>query len=238
MSFQGKIMASRVPLRLNRHFNMQPGAANSYYNAQMQLQQMNWWQQMATYQMMNTPSYTVQTHENHKTYNGSGFLGKVFGGIVDIAKSAVGAYTGTQIGGYTDTVTTFGGYGPNQNITLNSSGGWGETIGGLLSGSYKKSGTSVTQSQPQTTVSPKTDDNHKADIDQLSILHPNYNIIYRDGKFMASNKDNTTTITADTFDEMDNKLKADTKTYNTTNDNIQANQSNSEEISQNNDKNT
>ncbi len=196
MSYLGKMMARSQPAGMN-HVNYQYGASNRYQNMQMQMMQMQFEQQMAMYQMMNTPQYTIHTHEKQKH-------GGFFGGIWDAITSGVGAYTGKEIGGYTDTITTTGGFGPSQTISLSSNGGWGSTIGSALGGAFKQSGVQATSSQKT-----QSSDNHKADCESLKSLNPDYNIIYRDGQFMASSKDGSKTITAETFSEMDKALKED-----------------------------
>lgn len=134
--YMAKIM-SRAQLGGTNHINYQYGASNRYTPT------------FASYQpLFQYGGYgqqsTVVTHENTKTYNGHGLFGKVFGGLWDFAKAAIGAATGQQIGGTKDTITTTGGYyptgcfgsygsfGPNMNISGFGIGNWGSALGGLV----------------------------------------------------------------------------------------------------------
>ncbi len=217
MSYVGKLMARHQQAGMN-HVNYQYGASNRAMLMQQQLFEQQMMQQMMMYQMMNQPQYTVQTHENSKH---RGF----FGGLWDTLKAGVGAYTGQQIGGYKDTITTSGGWGANQSYTFQSNGSWGESLGSLagsvFGGSSQKTGStyrpnSITYNQQQSQVasnSSKTgnSDNHKTECTNLKSL-TGYNVIYQDGSFMATSKDGTTSIEASTFAEMRDALLADKRT--------------------------
>lgn len=212
MSYVGKLFAKSQPIGLG-HVNFQFGASNRALAMQQQMFDQQMMQQMMYWQMANQPQYTVHTHENQKH-------GGLLGGLWDFTTSALGAYTGQQIGGYTDTFYTSGGFGGYPSTYSFSSGNWGSSIGSLLggsasrasSGSYRPSVVSYNQGAqtPVAATQARTAeaDAHKTECNNLKNL-TGYSVIYQDGKFMATSKDGTTSIEESTFADMRDALLAD-----------------------------
>lgn len=218
MSYLGRLQAQSTPYTSRLRYQAGAQASrtnNSFYDQYFQMK-------MAQMQMQMMPQGTVTTHENQKTYNGHGFLGKVFGGALDFTKALVSGLTGKQIGGYTETITTFGGGG------MQSAG-----IGGCFSQYSNNNGTmQMMQSQisqlqqamgqqlnptyqspaiPQQSSSSSSQSSSATHLNNIKTANPDWTITEDNGTFKAT-RNGYKDIIASSLTDLEAKLRTPEQT--------------------------